>query len=54
MVDKAICLACDEVGNAATCSDLEYEELKKLPEEEALMILAHGFLQEAADYNFGK
>ena len=54
MIKAAESLAYEEIDGMACCPEARYKELKKLPQEEAIMILAHEFLQDAADYNFGK
>jgi len=53
MIRRARRLAYEEVDGVVACNDAQYDELKNLPEEEAVQILAHEFLQEAADNNFG-
>ena len=54
MVDAARQLAYEQVDGCSALNDAQYQEMLKLTEEEALERLAHKFLQEAADYNFGK
>ena len=54
MLKKACQLAYGEIDGVSALNDTQYAELQKQPEEEAIQQLAHEFLQEAADYNFGK
>ncbi len=54
LLEKAEQLANSEISGVAALDDARYEELSELPDSEAIEILAHEFLQEAADYNFGK
>lgn len=54
LVEKAQQLANEEISGQAACDEPRYDELMKLGTEEAIKILAHEFLQDAADYNFGE
>ena len=53
MLHKARQLAYEQIDACSALDDAQYAEMLKLTEEESVEVLAHGFLQEAADYNFG-